>query len=104
MTFACEDDLSGCKEGYWTAYVSEITKFFPALMSKGGQNAAAWCPSYKTSAGYRIQTSREVVYRSNEVRVLCLRVEDNAGNAGISKVTVYNSYQMMAEILKEALN
>ena len=104
LTFACQDDLSGCKDVYWTAYVSELSKFFPALMNAGGQNAAAWCPSYKSTAGYRVQTSREVIYRSNEVRVLCLRVEDNAGNAGVSKVTVYNSYQLAAEVLKEAMD
>jgi hypothetical protein len=104
LGFACEDDRSGCKEYFWTSYVSDIAKFFPALMSKGGHNAALWCPAYKTSAGWRLQGKSEVLYNGNEVRVLCLRVEDNAGNAGVTKATIYNAYDAFAQILAAHMN
>jgi hypothetical protein len=101
LTFSCTDDKSGCKQTYWIQYISDITKFLPALMNGGGQSAAVWCPSYATANNWRLETKREVVYTANEVRVLCLRVEDNAGNAGVTKSMVYNGYDLLQTLITE---
>ena len=106
LKFQCDDPtyeggkaMSGCKDTFGLAYIKDIAKFLPALVSKSGQSAAMWCPQYRSGGGYASETRREILYTANEVRVLCLRVEDNAGNAGVAKVTVYNAYDLLAKTI-----
>ena len=104
LRFACKDGTSGCKDAFGVAYVNEVGKFLRALVAKDTpQNAAAWCPSYGTAGNYRSETRPIVQYAENEVRVLCLRVEDKAGNAGVAMATVYNAYDLIAQAIAEAI-
>lgn len=110
LHFGCTDNapgqpvLSGCKEAFGVAYIAQTGQFLRALAAKDTpQNAAAWCPPYATSGGYRIETRPITQYTDNEIRVLCLRVEDQAGNAGVAMATVYNAYDLAVQALAAAL-
>ena len=172
------DLVSGCKDTFGTAYISQTAPFLTALVSQNTpQNAAAWCPPYTNAGAYRTEyqsitqptisgtqsqgcvnecspTSRRCFsavseqycgnydsdtcsdwspaqkcpsgqcangacvgsssaaegrqmttkYTGNEIRVLCLRVEDNAGNAGVAMTTVYNTYDLLLNALAGAVN
>ncbi|MBR9700264.1 hypothetical protein GOV11_00155 [Candidatus Woesearchaeota archaeon] len=110
LRFSCHDGAtsepqqgSGCTDRYAVAYITRITDFIPALVSGKKSNAIAWCPDPKTGAGYSY-VSREMPYTGRDVRVLCLRVQDNAGNAGVAMTTVYNAYDAFTILLAEALD
>jgi hypothetical protein len=89
---------SGCKDTFGVAYISDIVHFLPALFA-GPQSAATWCPPYMTGSGYTMESRQTVTYTGTEVRVLCMRGEDKAGNAAVSMVTVFNGYDMFANAL-----
>jgi hypothetical protein len=106
LRFACQDNAggSGCKEGFGLAYIGEAGKFLRSLVAKDTpQNAAAWCPQYATANGYSVETRPIIQYNEREVRVLCLRVEDQAGNAGVAMANVYNAYDLLAQAIAEAI-
>ncbi len=106
LRYGCTDNEggSGCKEGFGIAYIAQVAQFLRAIAAKDTpQNAAAWCPAYGTAAGYRAETRPITQYNDNEVRVLCLRVEDQAGNAGVAMATVYNAYDLAVQALALAL-
>lgn len=106
LRYGCTDNAggSGCKEGFGIAYIAQVAQFLRAIAAKDTpQNAAAWCPAYGTAAGYRPETRPITQYNDNEVRVLCLRVEDQAGNAGVAMTTVYNAYELAVQALALAL-
>jgi hypothetical protein len=112
VTLSCDDKLvtndaslgsSGCKSIFGISYVSEIEYFFSAL-GKGPQNAAQYCPPYKTSGSYSPESRHEFIYNANEVRVMCVRAEDNAGNAAVTMITVYNGYDLLAKSIAMAVN
>ena len=85
---------SGCKPNFEYAYVSDPVKFLSALAS-GPQTAAKWCPT----SGYITTNQRSFNYNYDGIRVLCARWQDNAGNQGLSMVTVYNSYELLAKAI-----
>jgi len=99
INFLCidlpEGNNSGCKEQFGYSYIKNVANFLPALFS-GPQSAEKWCPPMMTPGAYTSQTKTEVAYNSNEVRVLCMRGEDKAGNAAITMRTVYNGYATLA--------
>jgi hypothetical protein len=94
---------SGCTGQYGIGYVNTLANFFPALFA-GAQSATTWCPL--SSAQYSLEQRTEISYfsQSNEVRVLCLRAEDRAGNAGYGMTTVYNAYDTIAKTIALAVN
>lgn len=102
MQFFCQDGLpeelgvteSGCKSTFGVAYIGDITKFLPALVS-GAQSANTWCPT----SGYSTETSRLRLYSGTEIKVLCMRGDDNAGNSAVTMATVFNGYDMLAKAL-----
>ncbi|HIH23605.1 TPA: hypothetical protein HA251_01080 [Candidatus Woesearchaeota archaeon] len=102
MQFFCQDGLpealgvteSGCKSTFGVAYIGDITKFLPALVS-GAQSANTWCPT----SGYSTETSRLRMYSGTEIKVLCMRGDDNAGNSAVTMATVFNGYDMLAKAL-----
>ncbi len=106
---------SGCKPSFEYAYISEPMKFLSALVS-GPQTAAQWCPTsgYVTSSqqlinynyvmnittGANITGSQQTMnYNYDGIRVMCARWQDKAGNQGLSMVTVYNSYELLAKAI-----
>jgi hypothetical protein len=92
---------SGCKSSF--AYISDLYGYSQALF-RGPQNAALVCPPYQTMGQYVTSPYSEIsTANSNEVRVMCIRQEDNAGNAGVTMVTVYNSYDMLAKAIALAV-
>lgn len=99
LRFECQDGESGCRQAFGTAYIGDITKYFPALLGGRGQSAEVWCPAYRSAGGYVLETRPEVRYSGDAVRVLCLRVEDNAGNAGVAMTTVFNAYDQAIKLL-----
>ncbi len=111
LTFTCDDregvdgaEESGCKEdAYWISYINQLENFVPALAGGKKQNAVAWCPPYQNTYGYSFTSKSRMQYNMNELRVMCLRVEDNAGNAGVAMATVYNGYDMLAGALRSYL-
>ncbi len=115
LRFGCTDQaedgaadpelVSGCKDTFGTAYISQTAPFLASLVSKDTpQNAAAWCPPYANAGGYGFEARSITQYTGNEVRVMCLRVEDKAGNAGVAMTTVYNTYDILLNALAGAVN
>jgi hypothetical protein len=103
VSFYCTDDDSGCKTTFGVGYVGDIQRFFPALFGNS-QSASRWCP---TNPGvYSFQTNSEMNYnmQNNELRVLCLRTEDQAGNSAVSMTTVFNMYDTLAKSLALYMN
>jgi hypothetical protein len=106
---SCNDgagNVSGCKDVVGIAYINDISKFPRALVS-GPSSAAALCPGVRSSGAYTPMMKRTFSYSDtgvtpDSVRVLCVRGEDNAGNAGVSMVTVYNGYATLAGALAMA--
>jgi hypothetical protein len=94
---------SGCKSTIGYTYISDLYSYSQALF-RGPGNAALLCPPFQSSSnGYVTHPYYDIsTANSNEVRVMCVRVEDNAGNAAVSMITVYNSYDMLAKSLAAA--
>lgn len=100
LQFTCDDEHSGCEDYYGISYVSELGSFLRALVNqKNPQSASLWCPGFNTGRNYAPETRQQTVYPYNELRVLCLRVVDRAGNSAVSMTTVYNAYNMLAAAL-----
>jgi hypothetical protein len=97
ILFECTDSGSGCKNNVGVAYISDVVSYLSALADRG-QNADAWCPP-PTSTRYVTELRTEVPYTSNEVRVLCMRATDNAGNTNLAIQTVYNGYDLLAKTI-----
>jgi hypothetical protein len=106
LSFLCIDDYAGCKDTVGLAFISDVKKFLPALF-KGPQSAATWCPpanTYGYGSAYEQRQARDASYNVNEVRVLCMRGEDNAGNTALTMVTVYPTYDLLATVISEVVN
>jgi hypothetical protein len=101
----CTDDVggSGCKTTIGYTYISDLASYSQALF-RGPKSAALYCPpfqmqgSYTSSPYYTINTAN-----SNEVRVMCIRAEDNAGNAAVTMITTFNSYDLLAKSVAMAM-
>ncbi|MDD9953866.1 MAG: hypothetical protein OXR66_06035 [Candidatus Woesearchaeota archaeon] len=96
LTFNCIDSQSKCTEDYSTAHVDKLSNFLPALFNGNPQNAYIWCPPYERGHRYKTQPAPRVPYHDNAIRVMCLRVEDNAGNVAVSMRTLYNTWTLLA--------
>lgn len=96
--YICTDALSGCNDNVGVAYISDVNSFLRALF-RGPQSAQAWCPR----TGYKLQRQGETVYTEPEIRVMCMRGTDKAGNNATTMVTVYNTYGLLATAVTEAM-
>jgi hypothetical protein len=102
ITFLCQDGdgtedgktESGCSDMFGVAYISDVTKFLPALVSSP-QSAATWCPT----GGYVTETRHSLIYTPGEIRVLCMQARDKAGNTGVTMQIVFNGYDLLAKSL-----
>lgn len=106
LQFSCDDpddegEASGCQDRYGVSYVKNLQGFFRAFGRGSSQSAVAWCPDYITGADYHIVPDREMDYTGATVSVLCLRVQDNAGNPGATMTIVYDGYDALLAVLNE---
>jgi hypothetical protein len=103
LHFICIDELSGCKDTVGLAFINDVKKFLPALF-KNPQSAATWCPASTTyGSAYEARQAKDASYTINEVRVLCMRGEDNAGNTALTMTTVFPTYDLLATVVQEAM-
>jgi hypothetical protein len=102
LKMSCNDADSGCKQAMGVAYISDMSNYFRAL-GRGPSQAYLYCPPPKSGV-YQTETRREIVYTAADVRVLCVKGEDNAGNGAVTMVTVFNAYDMLAKSIAVAVN
>ncbi len=101
LRFTCDDNESGCEEYVGLAYINRVDQFFTSIFNNKPQRAVTACPPYEQGGAYQPETRAITTYRDNAVRVLCMRVVDRAGNAGVTMKTVFNSWQMLAAFMFE---
>ncbi len=97
-----EEKNSGCKEGFRYTYVSEIDKFLGSV-TDGILNdrMKKYCPKQKDK--YRSISAETIDYPySEEIKVMCLRVEDKAGHVAYDAEILYPTYDILRTALEEA--
>ncbi len=114
LTFGCTDPqgakgqeyTSGCAaKPYSYAYVVDPLKFVASVLTGGGlaQDFHA-CPDPYTGQWARYNgASPEMAYLSRDVRVICVRVQDAAGNADVQSKLLYSGQEALAAFLTQYL-
>lgn len=108
LTMLCEDGgkyPTGCPEHPFSyAFVTDPLLFVGSVLT-GGKLAADWrgCPDLET--GYWIRWSGSgnpavMPYLAKDVRVICVRAEDNAGNYVVKSTLLYDSAQALGLFLR----
>ncbi len=112
LTMQCNDPVgptgalytSGCKARPFSyAYITDPLSFVTSVLT-GGQLMPSFggCPDPNT--GYWIPWNNDVPvmrYMSSDVRVICIRATDNAGNSAVTSKLLYSGQEALALFLKE---
>ncbi len=111
LTMQCNDPVkgsdvayvSGCKaRPYSYAYITDPLSFVTSVLT-GGQLMPSFggCPDPNT--GYWIPWNNDVPvmqYMSSDVRVICIRATDNAGNSAVTSKLLYSGQEALALFLR----
>ncbi len=109
LSFTCSDEgtnplfISDCPERPFSyAFVTDPLLFIRHIITGGllGPGFSA-CPLAEDEARWVRAPKSEMPYVSSDVRVICVRAEDAAGNAVVKTKLLYSGQDVLAQLLKE---
>lgn len=105
MEFRCTDDKSACSETYNYKYVSDIKKFLSGIVSGSlNRNSFSMCPPAEEANAYTgVHIGTVMKYRYGDVRIICVRAKDNAGNYAIAAQVLYSAEDVLQALVAESI-
>ncbi|NJL44104.1 MAG: hypothetical protein HC945_02175 [Nitrosarchaeum sp.] len=97
LNFICSDTQSGCKDTFHYQYVTQIKDFLTGI-TQGvlTKNTYSYCPSPDEPRNYQAYVVGNTMdYRYGDVRVICVKAEDLAGNAAVAAQVVYSTQDLL---------
>ncbi len=107
LSFECVDTgefVSGCKERPFSyAFITDPLMFVTNILTGGTLDAEFnGCPNAETGYWVHYNSDKaEMPYVSRDVRVICVKAEDNAGNYDTQSKLLFSSQEVLALFLRE---